>query len=50
MSLRWRIALGFAVVALVAAAVVALAAPQIVSQGFSEFENEVGQGAEAPTA
>jgi two-component system sensor histidine kinase BaeS len=50
MSLRWRIALGFAVVALVTAAVVALAAPQIVSQGFSEFENEVGQGAEAPTA
>jgi two-component system sensor histidine kinase BaeS len=50
MSLRWRIALGFAVVALVTAAVVALAVPQIVNQGFSEFENEVGQGAEAPTA
>jgi two-component system sensor histidine kinase BaeS len=50
MSLRWRIALGFAVVALVTAAVVALAVPQIVNQGFSEFENEVGQSAEAPTA
>jgi two-component system, OmpR family, sensor histidine kinase BaeS len=50
MSLRWRIALGFALVALATAAVVALAAPQIVSQGFSEFENEVGQGAEPPTA
>jgi two-component system sensor histidine kinase BaeS len=50
MSLRWRIALGFAIVALATAVVVALAAPQIVSQGFSEFETEVGQGAEAPGA
>ena len=50
MSLRWRIALGFAIVALATAAVVALAVPQIVSQGFSEFETEVGQGAEGPVA
>jgi two-component system sensor histidine kinase BaeS len=50
MSLRWRIALGFALVALATAAVVALAVPRIVSQGFSEFETEVGQGAEASAA
>jgi two-component system sensor histidine kinase BaeS len=50
MSLRWRIALGFAIVALATAAVVALAVPQIVGQGFSEFETEVGQGAESPVS
>jgi two-component system, OmpR family, sensor histidine kinase BaeS len=50
MSLRWRIALGFALVALATAAVVALAVPRIVSAGFSEFENEVGQSAEQPSA
>ena len=50
MSLRWRIALGFAIVALATAVVVALAVPRIVSQGFSEFETEVGQGADAPAA
>ncbi len=49
MSLRWRIALGFALVALATAAVVALAVPGIVGAGFSEFENEVGQGAEQPS-
>jgi two-component system sensor histidine kinase BaeS len=50
MSLRWRIALGFAIVALATAAVVALAVPRIVSQGFSEFETEVGQNAEGQVA
>ena len=50
MSLRWRIALGFAIVALATAVVVALAVPRIVSQGFTEFETEVGQGAEGPAA
>ena len=46
MSLRWRVALGFAIVALVTAAVVALAAPPIVNQGFSELETEIeGNGA-----
>jgi two-component system sensor histidine kinase BaeS len=50
MSLRWRIALGFAIVALATAVVVALAVPRIVSQGFSEFETEVGQGADGPAA
>jgi two-component system sensor histidine kinase BaeS len=39
-SLRWRIALGFALVALATAAVVALAAPPIVGQGFAELDNE----------
>jgi two-component system sensor histidine kinase BaeS len=50
MSLRWRIALGFAIVALATAAVVALAVPRIVSQGFSEFETEASQNAEGPVA
>jgi signal transduction histidine kinase len=45
MSLRWRISLGFAIVALATAAVIALAAPQIVGQGFSEFENETERSA-----
>ena len=46
MSLRWRIALGFALVALMTAAIVALATPPIVGQGFQELDNEGG----APTA
>lgn len=40
MSLRWRIALGFALVALATAAVIALATPPIVSQGFSDYDND----------
>jgi two-component system, OmpR family, sensor histidine kinase BaeS len=38
MGLRWRIALGFALVALATAAVIALAAPPIINQGFSDFD------------
>jgi two-component system sensor histidine kinase BaeS len=49
-SLRWRIAIGFALVALATAAVIALAAPPIVGQGFAELDNErEGTGA-APSA
>ena len=40
MSLRWRIAIGFALVALATAAVIALAAPPIVTQGFSDFDTD----------
>ena len=40
MSLRWRIALGFALVALATAAVIALAAPPIISQGFSDYDSD----------
>ena len=40
MSLRWRIAIGFALVALATAAIVALATPPIVGQGFAELDNE----------
>ncbi|HEX7490310.1 MAG TPA: HAMP domain-containing sensor histidine kinase [Candidatus Limnocylindrales bacterium] len=40
MSLRWRIALGFALVALATAAIIALAAPPIVSQGFSDYDTD----------
>jgi two-component system, OmpR family, sensor histidine kinase BaeS len=43
-SLRWRIALGFALVALATAAVVALAIPPIVDQGFAEFDNDNDNG------
>jgi signal transduction histidine kinase len=39
-SLRWRIAVGFAMVALATAAIVALATPPIVDQGFSELDND----------
>jgi len=39
-SLRWRIALGFALVALATAAVIALAAPPIVNQGFSDYDTD----------
>ena len=46
MSLRWRIAIGFALVALATAAIVALATPPIVGQGFAELDNE-GPGAAA---
>ncbi len=44
MSLRWRIALGFALVALVTAAVVALATPPIVNQGFSDLDRDNDPG------
>jgi signal transduction histidine kinase len=37
-SLRWRIAIGFALVALATAAVIALATPPIVNQGFSDID------------
>ncbi len=40
MSLRWRIALGFALVALATAAVIALAAPPIITQGFSDIDTD----------
>jgi two-component system sensor histidine kinase BaeS len=42
MSLRWRIALGFALVALATAAVIGLATPPIVTQGFNDvdFDND----------
>ena len=40
MSLRWRIALGFALVALATAAVIALATPPIVTQGFSDIDTD----------
>ena len=50
MSLRWRIAIGFALVALATAAVVALAAPPIVGQGFAELDNERDGAGAAPSA
>ncbi len=40
MSLRWRIAIGFALVALATAAVIALATPPIVNQGFSDLDTD----------
>jgi two-component system sensor histidine kinase BaeS len=40
MSLRWRIAIGFALVALATAAVIALATPPIVNQGFSDIDSD----------
>ncbi len=40
MSLRWRIAIGFALVALATAAVIALAAPPIITQGFSDYDSD----------
>jgi len=48
-SLRWRIALGFALVALATAAVIALATPTIVQQGFSDFDADSDDGAPAAT-
>ncbi len=48
MSLRWRIAIGFALVALATAAVIALATPPIVNQGFSDLDTDTdGNGAVA---
>ena len=49
-SLRWRIALGFALVALATAAIVALATPAIVDQGFSELDNENNGAATTATS
>ena len=49
MSLRWRIALGFALVALATAAVIALATPPIVNQGFSDLDTD-NDGRPASTA
>ncbi len=48
MSLRWRIAIGFALVALATAAVVALATPSIVGQGFAELDTETGEPVTTP--
>ena len=48
MSLRWRIAIGFALVALATAAVIALATPPIVQQGFSDLDTDNDSG--TPTA
>lgn len=50
MSLRWRIALGFALVALATAAIIALAAPPIVSQGFSDYDADNDGRASIATA
>ena len=44
MSLRWRIAIGFALVALATAAVIALATPTIVQQGFSDLDTDNDSG------
>ena len=44
MSLRWRIAIGFALVALATAAVIALVTPPIVSQGFSDIDFDYDGG------
>ncbi len=49
MSLRWRIAIGFALVALATAAVIALATPPIVNQGFSDFDRDNDVDRPAPT-
>jgi signal transduction histidine kinase len=49
-SLRWRIALGFALVALATAAIIVLAAPPIVSQGFSDFDTDNDGGVSVATA
>jgi two-component system sensor histidine kinase BaeS len=49
-SLRWRIALGFALVALATAAVIALATPPIVTQGFSDIDTDNDRGVPASTA
>jgi two-component system, OmpR family, sensor histidine kinase BaeS len=47
-SLRWRIALGFALVALATAAVIALAAQPIINQGFSDLDRD--NDGDQPTA
>jgi two-component system sensor histidine kinase BaeS len=49
-SLRWRIALGFALVALATAAVIALATPPIITQGFSDIDTDNDRGVPASTA
>lgn len=49
MSLRWRIAIGFALVALATAAVIALAAPPIIQQGFSDIDTDNDSGRPAAT-
>jgi signal transduction histidine kinase len=49
-SLRWRIALGFALVALATAAVIALATPPIVIQGFSDIDTDNDGGRPAATS
>ncbi|MFI5258897.1 MAG: ATP-binding protein [Candidatus Limnocylindrales bacterium] len=49
MSLRWRIALGFALVALATAAVIALATPPIVTQGFSDVDTDTETGQSVAT-
>jgi two-component system sensor histidine kinase BaeS len=50
MSLRWRIAIGFALVALATAAVIALATPPIVTQGFSDIDTDTDTGQSDITA
>lgn len=49
MSLRWRIAIGFALVALATAAVIALATPPIIQQGFSDLDTDNDSGMPAAT-
>jgi two-component system, OmpR family, sensor histidine kinase BaeS len=49
-SLRWRIALGFALVALATAAVIALAAPPIITQGFSDIDTDSDAGVPAASS
>jgi two-component system sensor histidine kinase BaeS len=49
-SLRWRIALGFALVALATAAVIAMATPPIVTQGFSDIDTDTDSGQTTATA
>jgi len=48
-SLRWRIAIGFALVALATAAVIALATPPIIQQGFSDLDTDNDSGMPAAT-
>jgi two-component system sensor histidine kinase BaeS len=50
MSLRWKIALGFALVALATAAVIALATPPIVTQGFADIDRDSDAGPPAASA
>ncbi len=49
MSLRWRIAIGFALVALATAAVIALVVPPIINQGFSDYDSD-GDAGRQPAA
>jgi two-component system sensor histidine kinase BaeS len=50
MSLRWRIAIGYALVALATAVVIAVAAPPIITQGFSDYDHDEDAIGPAPTA